>query len=72
MPRDSLCSGEMVSNCGHWPDDPWTPSHKIPKGLFTAGTRAVDFTLRDVEGTPHTLSELLATRPVLMMLGAYT
>ena len=63
---------DLVSNCGNWPEEPWAPDNQVARGLLAAGAAAVDFTLRDVSGAPHTLSDLLATRPVLLLLGAYT
>ncbi|MGI9657917.1 MAG: hypothetical protein ACR2OD_03330 [Gaiellaceae bacterium] len=72
MANTAELHGKLVSNCGNWPKEAWTPSHTVARGLFAEGARAVDFTLRDVDGTPHTLSDLLGTRPVLLMLGAYT
>ena len=37
-----------------------------------ARDRAVEFTLADVEGVEHTLSDMLETKPVLLVIGSYT
>jgi hypothetical protein len=63
---------ELVSNCYDWPAVEFTQQTSAQMGLYTSGGMAIDFTLREVDGTPRTLSELLATRPVLMVLGAFT
>jgi len=39
---------------------------------LTTGDPAVDFTLQDVNGVSHTLSDLLKTKPVLLVLGGFT
>jgi hypothetical protein len=36
------------------------------------GEAAVDFTLRNTEGNPFTLSELLNEKPVMMVFGSFT
>ncbi len=36
------------------------------------GELAIDFTLRDVDGHEHTLSQLLADRPVVLIFGSFT
>ena len=41
-------------------------------GAVSAGQSAIDFTLRDPSGTAHSLSELLETKPVFMVFGAFT
>ncbi len=37
-----------------------------------AGDKAVDFTLKDLQGTQFTLSQLLKDKPVVMVSGSYT
>lgn len=37
-----------------------------------AGDAAIDFTLRTPSGEPYTLSELLETKPALIVFGAFT
>jgi hypothetical protein len=41
------------------------------RGL-AVGTLAVDFTLDDTMGQRHTLSEMLAEKPVVMVFGSFT
>jgi peroxiredoxin len=36
------------------------------------GDSAVDFSLNDVRGETHQLSDMLETKPVLLVLGGYT
>ncbi|UCC77848.1 MAG: hypothetical protein JSW37_05640 [Anaerolineales bacterium] len=36
------------------------------------GELAIDFTLRDVDGNEHTLSQLLADKPVVLIFGSFT
>jgi len=63
----------LTSACYDWPNTPFGPGNHV-QGMspFPAGSIAVDFTLRDLDGTQYTLSNLLATRPVLMVHGAFT
>jgi hypothetical protein len=63
----------LTSACYDWPATPFGPSNHV-QGMnpMPAGSTAVDFTLRDLDGTQYTLSTLLATRPVLMVHGAFT
>jgi hypothetical protein len=63
----------LTDRCYSWPTTPFGPSNYV-QGMtpYPAGNLAVDFTLRDLDGTPYTLSTLLATRPVLMVHGAFT
>ena len=41
-------------------------------GGLAVGTLAVDFTLDDTTGQSHTLSEMLARQPVVMVFGSFT
>jgi peroxiredoxin len=36
------------------------------------GELAIDFALRDVDGNEHTLSQLLADKPVVLIFGSFT
>ena len=64
---------EAVSNCYHWPARPFSRGNYAPTTISLAGGDvAADFTLRDPEGVAYTLSELLAEKPVLLVLGSYT
>ena len=65
--------GDLVSNCYGWPENDFTPANKAPVITSLApGSRAIDFTLRDPSGQPHNLYELLETKPVLLVFGAFT
>ena len=70
-------SDELVSNCFNHPAEPFGPGNAVPQGTAWAsflqpGDLAVDFTLPDVDGEAHTLSELLADGPVWLQMGSYT
>jgi hypothetical protein len=46
---------------------------KVPPGEeLKVGDLAVDFTLKDVNGNNHTLSEMLQEKPVVLIFGSYT
>jgi hypothetical protein len=65
--------GTLVSGCFGWPGSEFSPSNKATvRTNLRAGDRAVDFSLRDAGGAAVTLSGLLATRPVLLVHGAFT
>lgn len=64
---------DLTPGCYKWPPAP----QEIPDGTGYAmplgvGDTAIEFTLADIDGEKHTLSGLLATRPVLIIFGAYT
>ena len=64
---------DLSPGCYDWPvpdlSVPDVAGYALP---FEVGDPAIDFTLKDTEGVPHNLSELLDTRPVLIVFGAYT
>jgi hypothetical protein len=65
--------GTLTSGCFGWPATEFSPSNKATVQTFLQpGSRAVDFALRDANGVAYTLSGLLATRPVLLVHGAFT
>lgn len=68
-----VLSSALESGCNNWPTQDFSPSNRVSTntGLPT-GSLAVDFTLRDLGGTPHTLSDLLVDKPVLLVMGAFT
>jgi hypothetical protein len=79
QPPDSLTltllpESALVSSCFGWPGQDFTLSnHAIGDGpSVTVGGHAIEFTLLDHSGTEHKLSELLRTRPVLMVFGGFT
>jgi hypothetical protein len=68
-----IIPGTLTSGCFGWPATEFSLSNKATVQMFLhPGSRAVDFALRDVSGTSYTLSGLLATRPVLLVHGAFT
>jgi hypothetical protein len=68
-----VLSDALVDNCFNWPQDEFSSTNKASNRTSVAeGGLAVEFTLLDVDGNPFTLSELLATRPVFLVFGAYT
>ncbi len=69
------------------PPDPETPAPVLATGLKTGcqradddperaglrqGTLAIDFTLEDTNRENHTLSRLLAGKPVVLVFGSFT
>ena len=63
----------LNSNCFNWPEDEFTPENSAPLRVsLKEGQPAVDFTLKDPSGKSYTLSSLLATKPVLLVFGAFT
>ncbi|MEM6989093.1 MAG: hypothetical protein AAF721_01305 [Myxococcota bacterium] len=70
-------SDELVDNCFDFPAVPFGPGNGVPQGeawktFLQPGQLAVDFTLPDVDGEEHTLSDLLAEGPVWLQMGSYT
>lgn len=68
QPEDQLVEGLFG-----WPETPFSRHNAATIEIFRhTGDPAVDFTLRDVEGVPVRLADLLRTRPVLLVQGSYT
>lgn len=68
-----VLSTDVRSGCFGWPATEFAPGNAASvRTLLQTGSPAVEFTLRDAAGRPHTLSRLLATRPVLIMTGSYS
>jgi hypothetical protein len=70
-------SDARVTDCFGFPEMSFGPANGVPKAEIWStqlqpGDQAVDFTLPDTDGQPHTLSELLAQGPVWLQLGNYT
>lgn len=64
---------ELTDNLCNWPQEEFSPTNKVSSQLALAvGEYAIDFTLKDTSGTSYNLGELLATRPVLLILGSCT
>ena len=65
--------GSLTQGCFGWPATEFSPSNKAAVQTFIqAGSKAVEFSLRDANGTSYTLSGLLAGKPVLLVQGAFT
>ncbi len=70
-------SDDQVTGCFGFPDEPFAPDNQVPQGeawtsFLGPGDLAIDFTLPDVDGNLHTLSELLIDGPVWLQTGSYT
>lgn len=70
---DLRAESNLTADCYVWP----TPDLSLPDAAdyalpISVGDRAIDFTLEDATGEKYSLSELLETRPVLIVFGAYT
>jgi hypothetical protein len=63
----------LVAGCFGWPAAEFSAANKASvQTLLRPGDRAVEFSLRNTAGEAVTLSGLLATRPVLLVHGAFT
>ena len=72
-PSRLLPSSELQSYCLPWLDVTPSPSGNIRlENGIKEGDSAVDFSLKDVHGETHLLSDLLEVKPVLLILGGYT
>lgn len=64
----------LIQGCVNWPMENFSQSNKagqLSTGVKTGDT-AIEFTLKDINGTSYSLSSLLETKPVLMVFGSYT
>jgi hypothetical protein len=72
-PAGPSLPGSLQSGCFGWPGSEFSPSNKASvRTVVGAGQPAVDFALRDTTGTIVRLSDLLRTKPVLLVHGAFT
>lgn len=63
----------LVTDCFGWPADDFTKRNHADVGArLHVGDRAVDFTLRDVNGKEVHLADVLADHPVLLVQGSWT
>ena len=70
---DLRSESELTSNCYNWPTQQFSPSKTVAaRTSVDEGERAIDFTLENPEGVSYKLSDLLETRPVLIVFGAFT
>ena len=65
---------ELTSNCYDWPAQEFSFANHLQdnRTSVTEGDQAIDFTLKDTNGVEYRLSQLLQTRPVLMVFGSFT
>jgi len=72
-PSRLLPSSELQAYCLPWLDEnpPPSSSIRLENGIME-GDPAVDFSLKDVQGETHRLSDLLEIKPVLIIFGGYT
>ncbi len=72
-PEPPVLFRDISSHCYRWPGATFTRLNFAQVYTSMApGELAVDFELEDVEGKHYRLSELLMTRPVLLVLGSFT
>ena len=64
---DPQLSGALHANC-----EEGLPSGGIGRAGIPQGAPAVDFTLKDTDGRGHTLSAMLAQKPVMMVFVSFT
>lgn len=66
-------STDLHSACYRWPAGDFTlQNHATLETSLARGESAVDFMLADTEGGTVHLAELLAEKPVLLVLGSFT
>jgi len=63
---------ELAPGCYEWTVSGSRPTSVDYRMPMEEGDPAIDFTLEDLDGQPHTLSTLLKSRPVVMVMGAFT
>jgi len=72
-PEPPILSQDVSSHCFRWPEATFTKrSFAEVATAMGPGDLAVDFEAEDIEGNPYRLSELLVTKPVLLVLGSFT
>ncbi len=66
-------ASRLKAGCYGQPAAAWTKRNHAEAEIFVAaGDAMTDFTLTDIDGREHTLSTLLATKPVLLLTGSRT
>ena len=72
-PAELLDASHLVTDLFGWPEQQFGRGNNATIQIFRGiDDPAVDFTLRDVSGTAHSLADLLVERPVLLVQGSYT
>lgn len=65
---------ELTSNCYNWPAQEFSATDYVERTRTSVveGQQAIDFTLKDTDRVEYRLSQLLRTRPVLIVFGSFT
>ena len=72
---------ELTHNCFNFPSDNFSRNNAVKAmygssphtaGGLEVGDKAFDFTLSDLDGTTHTLSDKISEKPVLLLWGMWT
>lgn len=72
---------ELTHNCFNFPSDNFNRNNAVKAmygssphtaGGLEVGDKAFDFTLSDLDGTTHTLSDKISEKPVLLLWGMWT
>lgn len=72
-PEDLLADDALTEGLFGWPETDFGRGNSATIEITRrAGDPAVDFTLKDMQGLPHSLARMLGERPVLMILGSFT
>jgi hypothetical protein len=71
-PKAGSAAGPQISDALKDDCEQSRPSGGINEAGIPQGALAVDFTLKDTEGRDHTLSAMLAQKPVMMVFGSFT
>lgn len=73
IPSELLPASELTHGLFGWPERDFGRGNAATIHIdLREGDAATDFTLRDTSGEAHTLADLLAERPVLLILGSFT
>jgi hypothetical protein len=72
-PANLIPASELVTNCLNHPAQEITVENSLRLSVgLTEGRPAVEFSLWGTDGSIYSLSELLRTKPVLIVLGGFT
>jgi hypothetical protein len=71
--HDLGLSHDLHSNCYGWPEHEFSPQNVAAlEAALPVGSKAVEFSLEDLDGNVTRLSTLLKSKPVLLVLGSFT
>jgi hypothetical protein len=72
-PANLIPSSELMSNCLNYPAEEITVANSVRLSIgLTEGRPAVEFSLWGSDGNLYSLSELLQSKPALIVLGGFT